>query len=79
MSMPLSSLSSLSPSSASEMFVTCKLVMMFCHNLFGGTPSLNIQNAIIGVWSFIILFAYQNNCCLINWPLPSSNLMCGQR
>jgi hypothetical protein len=40
------------------------LLRMFCHNSFGGALSLNIQNAIIVVWLFIIMFTYKNNCCL---------------
>jgi hypothetical protein len=54
------------------------LPQMFCHNLFGGVLSLNIYNAIIRVWSFIVMFTYKSNCCLINGPLPSSNSMCGR-
>jgi len=30
------------------------LAQTFCHNSFGGVPSLNIQNVIIGVWLFIL-------------------------
>jgi hypothetical protein len=35
------------------------LVQMFCHNSFGVVLSLNIQNAIIDVQSFIIMFTYK--------------------
>jgi hypothetical protein len=47
------------------------------HNLFGEAPSFNIQNAITGVWSFITMFTYKNNYCLISGPLPSNKSMCG--
>lgn len=43
----------------------------FCHNLFSGTPSLDIQNAIIDVRSFIVLFTYKNNIYLISWFFAS--------
>jgi hypothetical protein len=46
---------------------------MFYHSLSGGALSLNIQNSIICVWSFIITFTYISNYCLNNRPLPSSN------
>ncbi len=52
------------------------LAQMFCHNLFGGASSFNIWNVIIGVWLFIIMFTYKNNCCLNNGFLPSNNLTC---
>jgi hypothetical protein len=51
---------------------------MFCHNSFGRVLSLNIQNAIIDVWSFIIMFTYKSICCLNSGLLPSSNLTCRQ-
>jgi hypothetical protein len=54
------------------------LPQTFCHNLFGGVLSFNIQNAIMGVWSFIIMFTYKNNCCLNTGPLPLNNSTCGQ-
>jgi hypothetical protein len=38
------------------------LAQTFCRNLFGGSLSLNIQNAIIRVWSFITMVIYKNNC-----------------
>jgi hypothetical protein len=38
---------------------------MFCHSSFGGASSYNIQNAIISVWSFIIMFTYKNK--IIVW------------
>ncbi len=49
----------------------------FWHNLFHGVLSFNIQNAIIGVWSFIIIFTYKNNCCLNIRHLPLNNSTCG--
>jgi hypothetical protein len=48
----------------------------FCHNSFSGTLSLDIQNTIINVWSFIVLFTYKNNNYLINWSLPSRVTHC---
>jgi hypothetical protein len=54
------------------------LARTFCHNSFGGAPSFNIQNAIINVWFFIIMFIYKSNCYLNNGPLPLSNSTCGQ-
>ncbi len=51
-------------------------VWMYCHNLFSGASSFNIQNAMIGVWSFIIMFTYKSNCCLNNGLPPSSNSTC---
>jgi hypothetical protein len=54
------------------------LAWMFCHNSFGGVLSFNIQNAIIGVWSFIIMLICKSNCCLNSGLLPLYNLTCGQ-
>jgi hypothetical protein len=54
------------------------LPQTFCHNLFGGALSFNIQNATIGVWSLIIMFTYKSHCCLNNGPFPLSNSTYGQ-
>ncbi len=54
------------------------LPQTFCHNSFSGAPSFNIQNAIIGVWSFIIIFTHKSNCCLNNGSFPLSILTCGR-
>lgn len=39
--------------------------------------SISIHNAIIGMWSIIILFSYENHCCLNRWSFPKSDLSCG--
>jgi hypothetical protein len=54
------------------------LPWMFCHNSFGGLLSFNIQNVIMDVWLFIIMFTYKSNCCLNSGHLPLSNSTCGQ-
>jgi len=74
--------SSLHPSSTFEMYVARKVVMIFCLKRFvticlvGCHPS--ISKLISSVWSFIILFTYKNNCCLIDGPCLLSNLLCGR-
>jgi hypothetical protein len=39
--------------------------------------SIIIHNAIISMWSIIILASYENHCCLNWWLFPSNDLSCG--
>jgi hypothetical protein len=54
----------------SKVSIPHKVVMIFWLNIVTIHSTLNIQNVIIGVWLFIIMFTYKNNCCWIvkNFP-----------
>ncbi len=52
------------------------LFHLFCHNLFGLTPSINIHN-VIDMQPIIIMFAYKSHHCFNSWPFLSNDPLGG--